>query len=304
MDESSSPLKFIFKAPDATHFDALRQGDLLLRTTRVKEALAQAHQHYANHAEYTHFVVLTQSCDLAARDGGKFRASYITICAAKPLSAYLDKKFADVFAETSPIKIGRSPMLRGAEGILKKLISNTSDEVFFLDAFAAPSINEPLCAFLQLSIALRAEHYDALVAAKQAEMTDIFAAKIGWMTGNLYSRVATPDLYEIDPGAAEDYERNLIQSLLRDNTEWLGTRQIKEYRRRLSQASDARDEPLSTDEAHSIVRECPKPIQELSGAVLDVLAAADVAIEPNTLKAIQNRIESNQKLRGFASRIA
>ena len=304
MDESSSPLKFIFKVPDDTHFDALRQGDLLLRTTRVREALAQAHQHYAAHEAYTHFVVLTQSCDLAVREGGKFRASYVTICAAKPLSTYLDKKFSDVFAEKSPVKIGRSPMLRGAEGVLKKLISNTSDEVFFLDAFAAPSINEPLCAFLQLSIALRAEHYDALFAAKQAEMTDIFAAKIGWMTGNLYSRVATPDLYEVDPRAAQDYERNLIHGLLRDDAEWLDNRQIKEYRRRLSQATDAKGGPLSAEEARSIVRECPKPIQELSSAVLDVLAAADLVIEPDTLKAIQNRIESNQKLRGFAGRAA
>jgi hypothetical protein len=195
-------------------------------------------------------------------------------------------------------------MFRGAEGVLKKLISNTSEEVFFLDAFVAPSINEPLCAFLQLSIALRAEHYEALVAAKQAEMTDIFAAKIGWMTGNLYSRVATPDLYEVDPRAAHDYERNLIQGLLRDDTEWLDNRQIKEYRRRLAEATETKGVPLSVDEALSIVRECPKPIQELSSAVLDVLAASDVALEPDTLKAIRNRIESNQKLRGFASRAA
>lgn len=302
MDNTSSPLNFIFKPPEGAHFDALRQGDLLLRTARVREALSQGHQHYANHPAYTHFLVLTQSCDLAVRVGGRFRAPYITICAAKPLSAYLDKKLADAFAERDPIRVGRSAMYKGAEGVIKRLISNTSEEVFFLDALVAPSVSEPLCAFLQLSIALKAEHYDALLKAKQAEMTDIFSAKVGWMTGNLYSRVATPDLYETDPAMAEAYERQLIDDLLQQNTEWLDTRQVKEYRKQLKALAATKGTPVSAQEARDIALACPKPIQELSGAVLEVLSQSGISVDDKVRSALKNRIESNTRLRGFASR--
>ena len=260
------------------------------------------HQHYATNPAYTHFLVLTQSCDLAVRQGQKFRAPYVTICAAKPLSAYLDKKLAQVFAERDPIRVGRSAMYKSAESVIKRLISNTSDEVFFLDALVAPSVNEPLCAFLQLSIALKAEHYDALLRAKQAEMTDIFSAKIGWMTGNLYSRVGTPDLYETNPAIAEAYERQLVESLLERDTEWLDNRQISQYRKEYKTSFEAKAAPLTADEARQIARACPKPIQELSGAVLNILNESGLIADNKTFAAVKNRIESNNKLRGFASR--
>lgn len=305
MEEGASPLSFIFKDEDDVDFNSLRQGDLLLRTARVRQALDEGHKHYATQPDYTHFVVLTQSCDLAIRGSSPFRAPYITICAAKPLSAYLEKKLKGVFADIAgPLRIGRLPMQRAAEAIVNRLISNTSDDVFFLDAFVAKSIGEPVCAFLQLSVALQAGHYGALLAAKQAEMTDIFAAKLGWMAGNLYSRVATPDLSESNPEEAAAFQKRMTDQILHHETVWLDKRQISAYEKALAAAEVAKGAELTLDEAKTLADTCPKPIQELSSAVMAELAQVGIQADDKTLNAIKNRLENNNKLRGFASRAA
>lgn len=305
MDNGASPLGFIFKDDGEADFASLRQGDLLLRTKRLKEALDEGHKHYASHPDYTHFLVLTQSCDLAVRGADSFRAPYITICAIKALDSYLEKKLAGVFANTGgPLRIGRLAMQRAAEGIVNRLISNTSDEVFFLDAFVAKSVGEPMCAFLQLSIALHSRHYDALLAAKQAEMTDVFAAKLGWMTGNLYSRVATPDLYETNPEAAAVFQEKMKEVILHKDTVWLDKRQIKTYEKAIAEAERQKGKELTIDEARRLAELCPKPIHELSSAVMAEIAESGVQVEDKVLRAIRSRIENNSRLRGFANRAA
>lgn len=51
-----------------------------------------------------------------------------------------------------------------------------------------------MVAYLKLSIALKSkEHYDKCLAAKKIELADEFKAKLGWMVGNMYSRVGTAD---------------------------------------------------------------------------------------------------------------
>lgn len=212
---SKSLFDFIFKELPASHPDELRQGDLLLKTEALADAIAQGHRHYAENPDYTHFLLLTQSCDLAVRNAGQCKADYLTICAVKPLESFLEKRLAGAFHKLSdPIRLGRTELRKSASGFVDRLVSNTHDEVFYLDAGCAQSLVEPSCAFLQLSVALRKEHFPSLLAAKQAEMTDVFAAKLGWMTGNLYSRVGTPDIYEIHPADAENYVSSLAGAIL------------------------------------------------------------------------------------------
>ena len=49
-------------------------------------------------------------------------------------------------------------------------------------------------AYLKLSIALKSEEcYDICLKAKKIELSDEFKAKIGWLIGDMYSRVGTTD---------------------------------------------------------------------------------------------------------------
>ena len=51
-----------------------------------------------------------------------------------------------------------------------------------------------MIAYLKVSIALKSqEHYDKCLAAKKLELSDEFKAKLGWLVGNMYSRVGTAD---------------------------------------------------------------------------------------------------------------
>ena len=53
---------------------------------------------------------------------------------------------------------------------------------------------ESMVAYLKVSIALKSnEHYDKCLNAKKIELTDEFKAKLGWLVGNMYSRVGTAD---------------------------------------------------------------------------------------------------------------
>ena len=71
----------------------LFQGDVLCRSNEIVKAIGQAHQYYADAPHYTHFVVITQSCDLVRR-AGDFNAPYITISAAKPLRSVMNEYLA------------------------------------------------------------------------------------------------------------------------------------------------------------------------------------------------------------------
>ncbi len=51
----------------------------------------------------------------------------------------------------------------------------------------------PSVIMLRISIALRREHYDLLCQARCGRLSAEYANKLGWLSGNLYSRIATPD---------------------------------------------------------------------------------------------------------------
>jgi hypothetical protein len=77
---------------------------------------------------------------------------------------------------------------------LVRLLNNNHPEYFFLYEDASLGLSETCCAFIRLSIAIRAnEHYDKCLGAKFLELKESFRAKLGWLAGNLYSRIGTED---------------------------------------------------------------------------------------------------------------
>lgn len=51
-----------------------------------------------------------------------------------------------------------------------------------------------MVAYLKVSIPLKSgEHYDKCLKAKRIELADEFKAKLGWLIGDMYSRVGTTD---------------------------------------------------------------------------------------------------------------
>lgn len=211
-------MHFTYSDPDRK---VLKQGDILKKTPELLALIQEVHPHYAGE-DYLYFQVLTQSCDLVIRKG-KCKTRYITLAAVRSLDLIVKRHLEDldrkkeidnqVFCSTEyKIKI---------EDFFKKLLNNNDTNNFYLEAEPTYGIDRNCCTQLHLSISIRAyEHYDVCLNAKILELHESFRAKLGWLVGNLYSRVGTEDYM---PGKKWDlptYEESL-DKLMRRYIVWV-----------------------------------------------------------------------------------
>jgi len=62
-------------------------------------------------------------------------------------------------------------------------------------------ISDYAVALLRVTVALRAkEHYELLQRVRKGRLAGQFRNKLGWLVGNLYSRVGTPDWFDQENG--------------------------------------------------------------------------------------------------------
>jgi hypothetical protein len=223
-------MEFVFAPEGQTDFSVLQQGDLLIKNEKLASTIRTAHPYYADADDYTHFIVLTQSCDLVRRDGKKTpKSRYITVAAVRPFSIVLDRQLPKASLRLiDGIQVCDVTKERIIKNFLENALHNTVEGFFFIRKKSHPAVNEDVCAFLALSIALRAEHYDNCLQAKVAQVTDIFAAKIGWAVGNMYSRVGTPDIEEHERDA-EAYKKAFYEESLGSKALWLSNVQYKKF---------------------------------------------------------------------------
>lgn len=187
------PVHYVYREPNKT---TLNQGDVLEKTAALIEHLDQYHKYYANHADYKYFMVVTQTCDLVQRDG-VCGSPYITIAAVRPLEEVQRREAAKYQTgwQREAGVIGRKAEERLVL-FLSSLLDNNQDGYFYLHQDIGLGIQQNCCAFLPLSVTLKIEHYQLCLAAKIAELTESFQAKLGSIIGQLYSRVAAPEWNE------------------------------------------------------------------------------------------------------------
>lgn len=193
------PAHYVYDTPDLT---SLSQGDVLKRTDALIAHLRKYHTYYADHNDYKYFMVLTQSCDLVRRDGTACGSPYITIAAVRPLETVLRREAAKQQQQWQ-----RETNVLGAKAkdkmvmFLESLLDNNKDGYFYLHNDVSPDaqIQEDCCAFLQLTVALKSEHYNMCLAAKIAQLKEPFQAKLGHLIGQLYSRVGTTEWNNHNP---------------------------------------------------------------------------------------------------------
>lgn len=266
---------FIFESADDLDPEQLRQGDLLQRTPALATALGQAHSYYAEASDYSHFLVLTQSCDLVRRPKKEPKSRYITLCAVRPLSLAVDREFEQYINPVAgcPVPIGERQKNVLARQFLERVVNNTVDGIFFIPEGAASTVDEHLCAFLPLSVALRTSHYDTCLSAKVAQVKEIFAAKIGSLASSLYSRVATPDLHERnDRKSVEAYMETFFIDLGYRSVIWLTPFERNILEQDVNEAlAISGKETLTEQEAKKIIEGLPKETDAIADRVVRVL---------------------------------
>lgn len=268
------PLEFVFASLEATKWKELHQGDVLAKTEQLKDALAQAHSYYAEAEDYTHFLVLTQSCDLVFRGRRKPRSRYITLAAIRPLSILVDRLLEKYrFDFEFPIWICEKEREILISQTLERLLHNTEEGYFFLKAASHPNIQMDLCVFLSLSVALRIDHCEACIDAKVAQLDNIFQAKVGWLAGNLYSRVGTPDLEEIE-NDSESIKQSFYDEVIYRRTAWMTAPQLKRLKEIVRQwKKDNSNQEVTHEIARVLISQVPELIDMVAERAVSQLVA-------------------------------
>ncbi len=206
----------------ATHFtysedpdiEQLRQGDILKRDQKLVCLLRKHHRHYAERDDYKYFLVLTQSCDLVRRDPKKLYP-YVTIAAVRPLAVAIRreaKKHQECWEKEKGV-LGTKARNKIAN-FTSSLLDNNVRNYFYLHEDLSLGISGRNCAFLALSVAIKIEHYDICLKAKIAQLKEPFSLKLGWLVGDMYSRVGTKDWDSyLGPGQVEKETNSILNEL-------------------------------------------------------------------------------------------
>jgi hypothetical protein len=192
--------------------DDLFQGDIIARTPAVLAVLGAIHNYFCD-PKYLCFIVLTQSCDLVMR-GGACKARQIGLGVVRALEEVLPDILAELCG-TAATGVYRQDARIAAQQFLERVINQNEQAhgLFYLHHDADVGIAVPAVAMLRVSIALRSrEHYHALKAARRGRLATEFRNQLGWLAGNLFSRIDTPDWADKEGGKA--VSERLITGLL------------------------------------------------------------------------------------------
>jgi hypothetical protein len=186
----------MYQMPDG---DSLRQGDILA-VELVRERLRGHLDYFAEKPYFVAYCVLSQTCDLQ-KDR---HVNYVTLAVVREIT--------DAYSRHVPTTTEKT------RSDLKSIIShNWNKRAYFylhpnLDAKLQTASVADLRVSVSLSLAPGAEnHYDALLEARRASMTEGYAAALGAMASQVYGRVATTDWDDLNlqPQSSGEYVENL-----------------------------------------------------------------------------------------------
>ena len=119
------------------------------------------------------------------------------------------------------------------------------------------------------------EHYDDILNSRILSLKDIFKAKLGWLVGHIYSRVATEDWV---PGTLnEDEFHKTIIGFLEELCEWIDDKVLKEARKKIP--SDLLKENQDRIRAQIKTIKVSTPRQIVTGKLEEILQRTGLAQE-------------------------
>lgn len=275
--------------------DDLEQGDILAPTEDLRRVLDDVHPHFCDE-KYLGFVVATQSCDLVRRRALP-KAPYVSLAVVRSLKDVLPKLLAAVAPPVGPGLYRKSAKL-DAKRFLSRLLNQNEQAagLFYLHQDADIGLGDPSVVFLRVKVALRADHYATLTAARAGRLAAEFRGKFGWLLGNLYARAASPD-WSDQPGGEKALE-SLIQEYLSEQIEgsgphWVDDRTVDAARDKLPMLA----EMTPTDALTELLRlEPPAPIESLVDAAVGEMGKV-LDLDNATESRLRNRLRNNGVLR-------
>jgi hypothetical protein len=281
----------------------LLQGDILERNELLAAAIGQAHQYYAFEAvDYTHFLVLTPTCELVRRDG-RCSSRYISLAAIRPLSLVFERQLRSYKQSIKAPGVFCSSVKRPqAEQFAMRLLHNAEDGYLFLPGELFGEGEEDRCAFLKLSIAIRIDHYDVCLKAKIKQLAKDYSAKVGFLTANLYGQVATQAIEEqSEINFEEIIAEYKIRNLDRSGVYWLSPQRIKHLRSLISAKRVELNRDLYNNEVSEIVSHLKGDQELLVDRIMKLIAPYGM-IEDGVAETVKNELLSDQYIGQFLPR--
>jgi hypothetical protein len=178
--------------------DILCQGDIL-DFEKLKPALKGHQDFVADQKHYVGFSVITQTCDLTEHRCVPF------------INIAVIRKLTETFSE---IDLASKNKTRVTEDLLHKIIDHNENKrgYFFLHPEPLAGITEDCVVDLRVILSLYGKmHYKEVLDARVGSLSGVYANKLGWMAGHLFSRVPTKDWNELEnEEPAKDHIQQLI----------------------------------------------------------------------------------------------
>ena len=159
---------------------------------------------------------------------GKCGATHINLSVVRSLQDIISDSLKDRFAYIAP-GIYDNQRKAAVEALAERLVNQNENALglFYMHPDIDAGIMVPSVAILRVSISVKSSHYDKLKEAGVGRLSTEFQPKLGWMVGNLYSRVGVTDWKEKkdDTGEGNIDEAQVIKDILsfnrRDQPLWL-----------------------------------------------------------------------------------
>lgn len=277
--------------PDAD----LVQGDILAPTEALRAVFKEVHPHFLD-PKYTGFLVTTQSCDMARR-GGSCSTRYLTIAVVRQLEDVLHDFLAHVCKPVAA-RVYLHESKGEANRLLQRLFNQNEQALglFYLHKDADAGIAVPSVALLRVGVTLRVDHYQILVQSRRGRLGPEFTAKLGWLVGNLYSRVGTPDWSE--PQEREKQLKALIQETLDADDSEAGPLWVREswVRAALAKGIELAKLPRAELQAELEKHKPPTAKELVIERAVQVVKGVIPGVTDDQLKKINSRLNNDQLL--------
>jgi len=270
----------------------LLQGDVLEPTGSLRSILKEVHPHFLD-PKYTAFLVVTQSCDLAVRKG-RFNTGYLNIAVIRPIAAVLHDFLIQV---CRPVREG--VYLRETKSEAYRLLERVFNQneqalgLFYLHPDVGSGIGAPSAALLRVTVTLRVEHYQVLKVARRGRLSSEFRSKLGWLVGNLYSRIGTQDWSEPEDRSKE--MEKLVKACLEPGDPSYGPIWVPEAWVAAAVKEGVRIEQLDRDKVTSTLEAHKPPTakEQVIEQALRILKEVASTIDEDTLGRLRNRLNND-----------
>ena len=200
-------------------------------------------------------------------------------CVCEPVAAH-------VYVQETKVEANR---------LLERLFNQNEQALglFYLHPDAEAGISVPSIALLRVGVTLRVAHYDILVRSRRGRLQPEFTAKLGWLVGNLYARVGTPDWTETRERRRE--LKALIQSTLGPSDPEVAPRWVRQSWVRAAEDKGVELQDLPPDQLEAAIQKHKPPtpkrlaIQQAERIISEVMPG----ITGEQLRRVRNRLDND-----------